>query len=149
MISTADICMPAVFLIIKKERIDNMGGRGGMSGNIANSEYQSAYKTEIANLKDFNGSFIADLNIQSKNDRNSIADYMRMNKEITGKSLISEMENEITNLKQSYAEVSRDMENSRKFFGKNADNSRNSELGMKAGIKDKIKIREKIIKNMR
>lgn len=117
-----------------------MGGRGSSSsvgaGGKNSADYKSAYETEMSNANDFAGSFALD----SGATKSSIGYQMHAYKSATGQSLIAETNREITFLRGELREAN--------AMGKSYGMSQNSINGMKAGIKEKIVIREKAVAKM-
>lgn len=117
-----------------------MGGRGGSSGISVGSgksaEYKEHYNIEMSDAMDFSSSFALDKGAT----KDEIGYQMYVHKDVTGRSLISDTRQEIKSLNREYKEAD-DMGTA---YGMSIDAIK----GMKAGLKGKIKLREKAIDAM-
>lgn len=116
-----------------------MGGRGGASGLSAvknTSEYKNAYDIEMENAKDF----VASYALEKEATKEAIGYEMYSYQSVTGKSLIAETRSEVEELKRAYKTANQD--------GKSYGMSQTAIDGMKAGIKEKIALRQKAIEIM-
>lgn len=120
-----------------------MGGRGGSSGisaggggNPRSSEYKSAYQTEISDAKNFTASFAIEKGVS----KSTIGWEMHAYQVVTGRSLIADTNNEIKFLKRELREAN--------AMGTSYGMSKDAIGGMKAGLKEKISLREKALDAM-
>ena len=115
-----------------------MGGRGGYSGlsGAGGADYQAGYSGEMENARDFPAAYAIDPSATKE----SIGYMMHAHKEATGQSLIAETNNDIAELQRAYKSAYSD--------GKAYGLSQGTINGIKAGIKEKISLRQQAVKAM-
>lgn len=112
------------------------GGVGGVGLGSKSAEYKQHYETEISNKMDFAASFA----VGSGVTKSEIGYQMYVHKDVTGRSLISDTNNEISFLKSELRNAN--------SMGKSYGMSKDAIDGMKAGIKEKISVMESAVSAM-
>lgn len=114
-----------------------MGGCGASGGIGVNShEYKSAYKIEIQNAKDFEGYYA----IEPETTKDALGYQMYVHKDVTGRSLIADTREEMEYLQRAYRNA--------RIDGSSYGMTKLAIDGMKAAIKEKIKLHQKAIDAM-
>lgn len=112
-----------------------MGGRGGSSGMSAkSSEYKNSYNIEMENATNFRGYF------EQNTSKEVIGYQMYVYKDVTGRSLIADTRAEIEELQRAHRSANRD--------GASYGMTQPAIDGMKAAIKEKIKLRQEAVNAM-